>query len=268
MRYFIELSYFGKPYHGWQKQPNAVTVQQTLEEALTTLLREPIKIMGAGRTDTGVHASQMYAHADIEEIAFAKAGSGQFYDKENLNYIKTFTHKLNNFLPRSIAIQSIFPVAENAHTRFDATARTYRYRISKNKNPFTAEASYYCKYNLDLDAMKEASAILLEYNDFECFSKSKTEVNNYLCTLTEARWEEREGELHFVITANRFLRNMVRAIVGTLIIIGREKQLPQWMHQVIKEKNRSIAGASAPAHGLYLERVKYPSGIIKNYGRD
>lgn len=249
LRYFIELSYFGKPYHGWQKQPNAVTVQQTIEEALSTILRQPLSIMGAGRTDTGVHASQMYAHVDISETAFAKAECIQL------------TQKLNSFLPPAIAIHRIFEVTTEAHTRFDATQRSYTYRISKRKNPFTADTAFQCKYDLDIGAMNEAAAILLTYSDFECFSKSNTDVNTYLCTISEAQWMAVNDELHFIISADRFLRNMVRAIVGTLIEIGQGKHDPSWIHEVIKSKNRSMAGASVPAHGLYLTKVSYPDAI-------
>lgn len=261
MRYFIELSYFGKPYHGWQKQPNAVTVQQTIEEALSTILRFPTTIMGAGRTDTGVHAKQMFAHFEIlnEVEALRKAG---------LKNVKELSHKLNRFLPASIAIHNISKVQEGAHTRFDALSRTYRYRVSEIKNPFTTDQAYFCKYDLDIESMSEAAKILLDYTDFECFSKSNTEVNNYLCTITESYWEERENELHFVITANRFLRNMVRAIVGTLVEIGRGKHPVSWMHEVLTSKDRSLAGASAPAHGLYLERIVYPPDMILEHGRN
>ena len=249
LRYFIELSYFGKPYHGWQKQPNAVTVQQSIEEALSTILRQPLSIMGAGRTDTGVHAHQMFAHLDIPGTAFAKAELTQL------------SQKLNSFLPPAIAIQRIFEVAPEAHSRFDALQRSYTYRVARKKNPFTEDAAFQCKYALDIDAMNEAAAILLSYTDFECFSKSNTDVNTYLCDISEARWIAVDDELQFIISANRFLRNMVRAIVGTLIEIGQGKHDPSWIHEVIKSKNRSIAGTSVPAHGLYLTKVSYPDTI-------
>ena len=258
LRYFIELSYFGKPYHGWQKQPNAETVQQTIEEALSTILREPLTIMGAGRTDTGVHASQMFAHVDITDLAFAKLLDNSA--DSNCNHL---TKKLNSLLPPSIAIKRIFKVTPEAHTRFDATKRSYTYRIAKNKNPFTTDLAFQCRYPLDVSAMNEAAAILLTYTDFECFSKSNTAVNTYLCTISEARWIAVEDELHFIISADRFLRNMVRAIVGTLIEIGQGKHEPSWMHEVINSKNRNIAGTSVPAHGLYLTRVSYPETIVK-----
>ena len=259
MRYFIQLSYDGTPYHGWQRQPNAVTVQQTIEEALSTILRKPTTIMGAGRTDTGVHAQMMYAHVDMENTmvddgdnAFAKA------ELENLTY------KLNNLLSSSIAIQDIFPVAAEAHTRFDATSRTYIYKLSPVKNPFAENKAYYFRPALDFEKMNAAAQILLDYKDFECFSKAHTEVRTYLCTITHAAWKKEGDQWHFTITADRFLRNMVRAIVGTLIEIGRGKQAPEWMHEVLQSKSRAIAGASAPAHGLYLQTITYPEKLFKN----
>lgn len=257
MRYFIELSYFGKDFHGWQRQPNAITVQETIETALSTILREPVKIMGAGRTDTGVHATQMYAHFDWEDPAFAKA-----------EHLKGLTHKLNRLLPSSIAIHQIFKVQDDAHTRFDATKRSYLYRISKHKNPFSSDQAHTLKNRVDLNAMNAAAAILLEYKDFECFSKSKTDVNTYLCDITRAEWLETEDEYHFHITANRFLRNMVRAIVGTLLEIGEGKKSVDWMHEVITGKSRSKAGVSVPGHGLYLTEILYPETIYTKDGRD
>jgi tRNA pseudouridine38-40 synthase len=250
LRYFIQLSYNGTPYHGWQRQPNAVTVQQTIEEALRTILRKPIPIMGAGRTDTGVHAQMMFAHMNVEETAFAKA------DLENLSY------KLNNLLPASIAIQQILPVTEEAHARFDATARSYIYKLSPIKSPFNENTVYYFRPTLDFDKMNEAAQILLDYKDFECFSKARTDVRTYLCSITQAQWKKVGEQWHFTITADRFLRNMVRAIVGTLIEIGREKHPPEWMHEVIKSKDRATAGASAPAHGLYLQTIEYSKELF------
>ena len=251
MRYFIELSYFGKHYHGWQRQPNAITVQETVEKALSTILRKPVLIMGAGRTDTGVHAIQMYAHFDWDDTLEVITHS-----------LDHLTYKLNNFLPVDIAIASIFEVSKDAHTRFDAIDRSYIYRLSKGKNAFTSNHAYCFKYSLDLKAMNDAAQILLTYNDFECFSKSNTDVRTYLCDIKEAYWEEKDNELIFHITANRFLRNMVRAIVGTLLEIGQQKRSISWMHDVIKTKNRSQAGASVPGHGLYLSKITYPKDII------
>ena len=249
MRYFITLSYLGTPYYGWQRQPKHISVQQTMEEALSIVLRKPISITGAGRTDTGVHATQMWAHFDWEN-AFAKAE------------LTTLTHKLNNYLDYSIAIQQIVPVTETAHARFDALQRSYIYKISTRKNPFTTEQVYHFKPDLNIQAMNDAATILLSYTDFECFSKVKTDVKTYICTVYEARWEVSGDQLHFHITADRFLRNMVRAIVGTLIAIGLEKHPPAWIHEVIQSKNRSNAGTSVPAQGLYLTEVGYPSNIF------
>ena len=257
MRYFIELSYFGKDFHGWQRQPNAATVQETIEKALSTILRKPVLIMGAGRTDTGVHATQMYAHFDWEDASFG--------EKEHLNKL---IYKLNSLLPPSIAIRQIFNVRDEAHTRFDATHRSYTYRISKRKNPFSTDHAHTIRHAIDLEVLNEAAAILLDYKDFECFSKSNTEVNTYLCDITRALWLETEDEYHFHITANRFLRNMVRAIVGTLLEIGHGKKPLTWMHEVIAKKSRSQAGTSVPGHGLYLTEIIYPETIYTNNGRD
>lgn len=253
------------PYHGWQRQPNAVTVQQTIEEALSTLLRQPTTIMGAGRTDTGVHALMMYAHVDVAESAVANSSVRDSHRDEEQSGkadLENLTYKLNNLLPASIAIQGIFPVADDAHTRFDAISRSYIYKLSPIKNPFTEDKVYYYRPSLSLEKMNAAAQILLDYKDFECFSKAHTDVRTYLCDITHAGWQIVGNEWHFTITADRFLRNMVRAIVGTLIEIGRGKQPPEWMHEVLQSKNRAVAGASAPAHGLYLQHIRYPDSIV------
>ncbi|MEL6917744.1 MAG: tRNA pseudouridine(38-40) synthase TruA [Bacteroidota bacterium] len=242
MRYFIAFSYFGKSYHGWQNQPNAISVQQVMEKAFSTLLRQPITMVGAGRTDAGVHARQMFAHFDFEEID----------DLEDLVY------RLNAFLPKDIAICQIYKVSDNAHARFDAMERTYEYWIVKEKNPFYKDAAYHVKYRLDISAMNKAAMILLKYNDFECFSKSNTDVKTFLCKVKKAVWNEEGDKLVFTITADRFLRNMVRAIVGTLLGIGSGKSTVDDMRKVIESKDRGMAGASVPAKGLYLTRVLYP----------
>ncbi|MDN3664202.1 tRNA pseudouridine(38-40) synthase TruA [Algibacter miyuki] len=246
MRYFIELSYNGSAYHGWQIQPDAISVQEVLEKALSTLLRTPISIMGAGRTDTGVHAKQMFAHFDFEAT---------------LND-PNFVFKLNSFLPKDVAVQAIFQVKDDVHARFHAISRTYLYRVSLQKDVFNNESAYYVKHSLDVDKMKAAAKILFEYNDFQCFSKSKTEVKTFLCTIMKADWQLVENELQFTIKADRFLRNMVRAIVGTIINIGLGKIPVDQLHHIIKSKNRSEAGFSVPAHGLYLINVEYPQDII------
>lgn len=248
MRYFIELSYNGKAYHGWQIQPNAITVQETIEKGLSTLLNTTISIMGAGRTDTGVHASQMFAHFDFDNPL----------DSESLVY------KLNSFLPKDISIASIFKVKPEAHTRFNATLRTYNYKIDTVKNVFDYEYSYHVKQPLNVQLMNEASAILLEYTDFQCFSKSNTDVKTYNCDIKTAFWTEANNQLIFTISADRFLRNMVRAIVGTLIDVGLGKLKIEGLHDIIASKNRSEAGFSVPAHGLYLTAVKYPKNLKLN----
>jgi tRNA pseudouridine38-40 synthase len=245
LRFFIELSYNGKAYHGWQNQPNAISVQEVLEKALSTLLKSTIALMGAGRTDAGVHASQMFAHFDFEE---------------KIDY-KDLTYKLNSFLPKDIAVVEIFEVNSQAHTRFDALSRTYNYKISTLKNVFDYDFAHQVQLPLDIDAMNEACKILLEYKDFQCFSKSNTDVKTYNCDIKEAFWTENLSQLTFTITADRFLRNMVRAIVGTMVNIGLGKLEPVILHKIIGSKNRSEAGFSAPAQGLYLVKIVYPDTI-------
>lgn len=245
MRYFLELSYNGKAYHGWQNQPNAITVQEVLENALSTLLRTTIEIVGAGRTDTGVHALQMFAHFDCSS-------------KLDIAQLK---YNLNSFLPKDIAIQNIFEVKKDAHARFDAISRTYLYRICTEKDAFNFDKVYYINNDLHIDKMNEASKILFEYNNFECFSKTNTDVKTFNCKIIKAEWVKKNNELHFTIEADRFLRNMVRAIVGTLISVGTGKLEIEDMHTIIKSKNRSEAGYSVPAHGLYLSKIEYPEQI-------
>lgn len=242
MRYFIEFAYNGKKFHGFQSQPDAASVQETLEKALTTLLRENIVIVGAGRTDAGVHAKQMFAHFNTElEI--------------ESDY---WSHKLNSYLPPSIVIYRIFKVSEDAHARFDASSRTYEYYLHTFKDAFITEGSWHHSNQLDINKMNEACQILFEYNDFECFSKVHTDVNTFNCKITEAHWKQAGNQLIFTITADRFLRNMVRAIVGTMVNIGLGKIEIADMHEIIKSKNRGNAGFSVPAHGLYLVNVTYP----------
>ena len=247
MRYFVAFSYFGKYYHGWQKQPNAITVQEVLEDAFSKLLGVPILLMGAGRTDAGVHAKQMFAHFDFSEI-------------ENKNDL---IFRLNAFLPKDIAVQDIFETTDEAHARFDAISRTYEYWIVKEKNPFYTNHAYYVKYVLDIEKMNEAASIMMTFNDFECFSKSNTDVRTFLCDIREAKWTENNGILVFTITADRFLRNMVRAVVGTLLEVGLGKMDIDTVKGIIKSKDRSNAGASVPAKGLYLTKVLYPESIVK-----
>lgn len=248
MRYFIELSYYGTNYHGWQNQPNAISIQQVLENALTVILGETIAVMGAGRTDAGVHAKQLFAHFDTKLI----------FETEKLQY------KLNSYLPKDIAIKSMFKVKPDAHARFNAISRTYLYRIALQKSPFNYNQTYFLKQSLDIDRLNKATKILFDYTNFQCFSKSNTDVHTYNCDIMYAKWDVVDDEIHFTIKANRFLRNMVRAIVGTLINIGIGKLEVSDMHTIIKSKNRGVAGYSVPAKGLYLTKVEYPDTIKLN----
>lgn len=241
MRFFIKLSYNGTNYHGWQKQPNAISVQEILEKALSTILNRKIEIMGAGRTDTGVHAKEMFAHFDIESKI------------ETDNTI----HKLNSYLPKDIVVFEIFEVAANFHTRFDAKKRTYQYHINSYKDAFSIDQSWYFHQKLDVDLMNQAAQILLKHTDFQCFSKVNTDVNTFDCKIYEAFWTEKKNQLIFTITADRFLRNMVRAIVGTLISVGLNKISLTDFEQIILNKNRSEAGFSVPACGLFLTKIEY-----------
>lgn len=245
MRYFIQLSYQGSAYHGWQIQPNAITVQEILQDALSKLLRKTISVTGAGRTDTGVHAKELFAHFDVDTTI----------DTDTLNF------KLNSFLPKDIAIQSVFRVKDDAHARFHAVKRSYEYKISLKKDVFVNDYSYYVHQHLDISKMNEASKILLDYNDFQCFSKRNTDVKTYNCKIEYAQWKQEDDMLIFTISADRFLRNMVRAIVGTLVNIGLGKLDINDMHRIISSKDRSEAGFSVPAKGLYLTEVLYPKEI-------
>ncbi len=246
LRYFIELSYFGKSYHGWQNQPDSISVQEVLERNLSKVLRSDIEIVGAGRTDSGVHAKQMFAHFDHT----AKI------DTSLLKY------KLNSMLPKDIAVARLYKVAADAHARFDAISRSYEYHIVQEKNVFLKDQAWFLKHELDILKMNEAAAIMKDYTNFKCFSKSRTDVKTYNCRLDHAQWESEAGKLVFHITADRFLRNMVRAVVGTLVEIGLNKYPVAYMHEVIESKDRGKAGTSVPAHGLYLTRIEYPDNII------
>jgi tRNA pseudouridine38-40 synthase len=241
MRYFIKLAYNGTHYHGWQMQPNAVTVQETLNKALSIILTAEIEIMGAGRTDTGVHAREMFAHFDFETSIETK---------------KTI-QKLNSFLPKDIVVYDLFLVNDTAHARFDAKKRTYEYHICTQKNPFLQDLSLYYHQKLNVDLMNKAAHLLLNYTDFQCFSKVNTDVNTFNCTLYEAYWKEENDLLIFTISADRFLRNMVRAIVGTLLNVGLEKISLADFIKIIESKNRSEAGFSVPAQGLFLTKIDY-----------
>jgi tRNA pseudouridine38-40 synthase len=244
-RYFLQCSYNGTNYHGWQIQPNAISVQQVLEDALTTILREKISTVGAGRTDTGVHASFFILHfdSDISEI-----------DSDGMVY------KLNSYLRPDIAVQKIWKVDNKTHARFSALSRTYKYFISTEKNPFRTETTYKYLKPLDIDKMNEAAKVLFDYEDFTSFSRMHTDVKTNNCKIYFAEWKEENSQLVFTIKADRFLRNMVRAIVGTLLEVGREKLTVQDFKKIIESKDRCDAGASAPAQGLFLVDIKYPVG--------
>jgi tRNA pseudouridine38-40 synthase len=260
LRYFIKLAFNGTNYHGWQYQPNAASVQETLNKALSVVLNSgssdnkqarQIDIMGAGRTDTGVHAKEMFAH----------------FDFENPISVSSLVYKLNSFLPKDIVIYDIFPVKDDAHARFDAKKRTYEYHVNTFKDVFSQDKSWHFHQELDLDLMNKASRMLFDHTDFQCFSKVNTDVNTFDCTIFEAYWtrgtaeqgtDKRENDkLIFTISANRFLRNMVRAIVGTLVNVGLHKITLEDFNEIIKSKNREKAGFSVPAHGLYLTKIEY-----------
>lgn len=241
MRYFIKFSYKGTHYHGWQSQPNAVSVQQTLTNALCVLLNTSVELVGAGRTDTGVHAREMFAHFDVNNEL----------DTDNL------VHKMNSYLPKDIAVSHFISVSNHAHARFDATQRTYEYHINTFKDVFLQEQSWYYHQTLDVELMNEAAKLLLDYTDFQCFSKSNTDVNTYNCAISEAYWIKENNQLTFTISADRFLRNMVRAIIGTLVYIGLQKISLSDFRAIIESKDRKKAGFSVPAHGLYLTHIQY-----------
>jgi tRNA pseudouridine38-40 synthase len=242
LRYFIKFAYNGKNYFGYQIQPNAVSVQETLEKALSLILKQPIEIVGAGRTDSGVHAKEMYTH----------------FDYESELDVPVLIKKLNSFLPQDIVIYNFIPVHDEAHARFDATQRTYEYYLHTFKDAFINEGSWYFFRQLDIDKMNAACQILFEYIDFECFSKVNTDVHTFNCKIYKAHWQQKGNQMIFTISADRFLRNMVRAIVGTMVDVGLGKISLDDFRNIIESKNRSKAGFSVPAHGLYLVKVEYP----------
>ncbi len=242
MRYFIDLSFDGTNYHGWQIQPNGMSVQERLQQALSTLLRTPTEVTGAGRTDAGVHARQMIAHFDVE----------QAIDGCQLAY------KLNRILPRDISVQSVYEVTDDMHARFSARWRTYHYYIHTRKDPYLRHYSCEMHYTLDFDAMNRAASLLLEYDDFASFCKTHTDVKTTLCRVTRAEWvRTSDHEWYFVITANRFLRNMVRAVTGTLIDVGRGRITLDQFRRIIESHNRTDAGESMPPQALFLEKIEY-----------
>lgn len=241
-RYFIRLGYRGAPFHGWQIQPNAISVQETVETALSTVLRIPVSIVGAGRTDTGVNARNMYAHFDFDGI---------------LPDIGRLLISLNRLVGRDIAIYDIFRVADDAHARFDATERTYKYFVTFEKNPFFYPLCLYCPNGLDLNKMNEAAKLLLSTEDFTSFAKLHSDAKTNICKVTGAEWTQEGNMAVFTISADRFLRNMVRAIVGTLVEVGRGKMSIDEFHKVIERKDRCLAGQSMPGEALFLWDIKY-----------
>lgn len=243
MRYFVWFSYDGTRYHGWQTQPNGITVQSELERCLSLLLRQDVSVTGAGRTDTGVHARHMAGHFDIEQLPMSE---------------QDLAHKLNGLLPQDIAVERVEQVQSDKHARFSAVARTYYYYIHTRKDPFLRAYSLEIHYQLDYDLMNEAGRILMEYEDFGAFCKAGSDVKTTICHVTHAQWHQTSPtSWYFEITANRFLRNMVRAVVGTLIEVGRGKMTLAEFRQVIEGGRRTQAGESMPAKALFLEDVKY-----------
>lgn len=245
MRYFLEFSYRGTAYHGWQRQPNAFSVQEALERCMSLILGYSIEVVAAGRTDAGVHAGKMFGHFDVSEPLSPD-----------------FLIRINAFLPRDISVYGIHAVNPEAHARFDALSRTYKYHVVQYKDPFRIDSAYWVQSTLDFDAMNLAASYLLGLQDFKCFSRSNTDVKTFNCNIFEAFWKQESDLWIFTITADRFLRNMVRAVVGTLILVGKHKIAPEAVKDIIKSKSRSQAGASVPAKGLYLNEIIYPQSVF------
>lgn len=246
MRYFLELAYNGKAYNGWQIQPNAPSVQQMLQEALSTLMRHAVEVVGAGRTDTGVHARHYVAHFDLPQ---------PLEDPDRFHY------HLNALLPWDIAVLGVRPVRDDAHARFDALEREYMYYVSTRKDPFSVDFSYQYTVSLDLERMNRAAALLLDTSDFTSFSKLHSDNKTAHCRVTRAGWEQEGTFLVFTIAADRFLRNMVRAVVGTLIEVGRGKTTVEDVERIIRGRDRCLAGTSVPPQGLFLTAVRYPESL-------
>lgn len=248
MRYFLRLAYNGARFHGWQYQPNASSVQETIEEALKILMRKDVAITGAGRTDTGVNARVMYAHFDLDAP---------------LADVKRFLLSLNRMIGHDIAVEAVIPVADGAHARFDATHRTYKYFVTNTKSPFLYPFTWQLPGQLDFKLMNEAAQILLDTDDFTSFAKLHSDAKTNICKVTEAKWrEELPGINVFTITADRFLRNMVRAVVGTLVDVGRGKLGIEDFQRIINIKDRCAAGVSMPPQALFLWDIKYPYPLI------
>lgn len=248
-RYFLHLAYDGTAYHGWQLQPNAITVQQVIEQSLSLILSRPFSVTGAGRTDTGVHARNYYAHFDTDT----------YFSPDDLTQL---VYRLNRVLPKDISLFSAFQVNPDAHARFSAGSRTYRYYISRNKDPFSQLYAWQYAGKLQVDAMNISAAKLLMHNDFTCFSKSGSDNTTNLCTIHESYLIQEDNMLIYHVKANRFLRNMVRAIMGTLMDIGKGKIDAGRFEEILNYGTRSDAGESVPAKGLFLEKIEYPDGIV------
>lgn len=249
MRYFLKLAYRGTPFHGWQIQPNAPSVQEFLNTKLSLICGHSINVVGAGRTDTGVHAREMYAHFDTDKA---------------IQDSSSFLNSLNKMLSPDIVVDSLMEVEEEAHARFDATERAYEYHILRKRSPFNQDMAAGIYYDLNLEAMQEAASALQFKGDFSSFSKSKTQTKTNICELREAYWEVKGDYWIFHVRADRFLRNMVRAIVGSLLEVGRGRMNLEEFKAMIAAKDRRQAGESVPAQGLYLTRVRYPDTIFKN----
>jgi tRNA pseudouridine38-40 synthase len=247
-RYFFEVTYNGSPYNGWQSQANATGVQSVVEKALGTILREATPIVASGRTDTGVHCVQQFFHADIANP----------FESDKL------IQQLNSFLPKYIAIRSIRKVRPDASARYDAVERTYTYKITRSKDPLGVGLTYHYFKELDVKTMNKAAALLVGTRDFQTFSKVKTDVNHFVCTIKSAKWNEKDDLLVFTIVANRFLRGMVRGVVGTLLDVGTGKFSLKDFREILKSKDRKQAGMNVPPEGLYLVKVKYPSSVFVN----
>ena len=244
-RYFFEVAYDGTNYAGWQSQKNARGIQAVIEDGLSRILRRTVTIAGSGRTDTGVHCEQQFFHADIPLVSESD-----------------LQRKLNSFLPKDIAIHDIRKVKQDAHARFAATERSYQYRICTRKDPFADKRALYYFQDLDFPTMNAATALLAGEHDFTCFSKVKTDVNSFVCKVKLVRWKKQDNYLYFDISANRFLRGMVRAVVGTLLEVGTGKVTLKEFKTIIASKDRKKAGANVAPHGLYLMKVKYPANIF------
>ena len=245
-RYFLEVAYVGTNYSGFQIQQNAITIQQKVEEALTIFFKQTIPLTGSSLTDAGVHAKQNFFHFDFSEIINSKV-----------------LYNINSILPNDIAVKNIFNVHPEAHCRFNALSRTYNYYIYKNKNPFLENRAWYYPYPINIQLLNEAATTILSYNNFEAFSKQNTQVNNFICNIQQSFWQQESDVLVYHIQANRFLRGMVRALVATMLMVGRNQITIHQFKEIIESQNASNTNFSSPAHGLYLEKVEYPENLLQ-----